>query len=155
MPKNKRGQFYLITAVILAGLVLGLLSVYNQSSNTETYSKIPELSQQLNLESEAVLDYDLNNNQNKFDNFASNFSEYSGKDVNIIYIVGKKDHMKAFNYSDGIKKNLPIFSSSGDNLKFEFRGITYSFPIINDGENFHYIISQDYNGGTFITTDEA
>lgn len=56
---NKRGQFFILTAVILASLIVGLATIRNSVTTTDAPKKFYYYSQQLEGETGAVVDYAL------------------------------------------------------------------------------------------------
>jgi hypothetical protein len=59
MDSNKKGQFFILAAVILAVIILGLGVVYNNVYIPESSEKFYSYSEQLDREAGAVVDYSL------------------------------------------------------------------------------------------------
>lgn len=55
---NKRGQFYLMVSIIIVAVIVGLISVHNIAKK-KPVAKISNLEEELETESEKVLDYSL------------------------------------------------------------------------------------------------
>jgi len=155
---NKRGQFYLLTSMIIIVLVFGIVLVTNYSK-TNSNSKVDDLSEQLKVESSSVLDYGATHDNYRWMEFTKNFSDYSGGDVEIIYIIGNAsnsiiDKIDVFKYNElGLKEDLSASVSSSGNQSFINLGFgTYTF-IFREGENFYFIMSQNINGEKYVATN--
>ena len=144
---NKKGQLYFIIILIIASFVIGIISISNYFSEEKT-TRIYNLGKQLEIEGEKTLSYDLYNKQNKFDNFTKNFSDYAGKDFNIIYISGRQGNIEAYNYSNEQKTILPLTEES-NKVIFKLNEKNYTFDV-NKGENFNFIISENKKGSNYI-----
>lgn len=66
---NKKGQFFILAAVILAVIIIGLGVVYNTVSVSESSNKFYSYSDQLKKETGAVVDYSLYSGTAKVDDF--------------------------------------------------------------------------------------
>ena len=73
---KKRGQAFLITAVIFITIVSALITIHNYSKKT-TFSTFPYIAEEIQIESEKVMDYALiKDNWDKIDDFTKNVSDY-------------------------------------------------------------------------------
>jgi len=149
--KNKRGQFYLIIAVVIVGLLISFITITN-STKKQGSTTIYDLSEELKIESEQVLDYSLNSGEDKIDDFTKTFSEYAGKDILIIFITGKNPNLEAYSYDKGTKKDYTGDLEIKDEEKtivFEYGEVSYSFDL-NPGQNFHFIIIHQTEKETYV-----
>jgi hypothetical protein len=67
--RNKQGQFFILAAVILVVVIVGLGVVYNTVNVSESSQKFYSYSAQLNKETGAVVDYSLYSGDAKVGNF--------------------------------------------------------------------------------------
>ena len=70
---DKKGQFYLIAAMIMIIIITLFAVIFNFSEKSDV-SKLKELGEQLSIESEKVLDYDTYNGENEIETFTQEFS---------------------------------------------------------------------------------
>lgn len=151
---KKRGQFYLITALIIIILIMGLIVVFNYSKRPKT-PNIYELGEELKIESGKVLDYGAVTGSYPWDEFTKNFTDYAGKEIKITYIVGSLGGIggsyEAFYYENNLKKgatsylNDPILTVTHNNLNYSFA--------FKKGENFYFVMSQSVEGEYHVITN--
>src|SRR3989344_9380653 len=88
-PKSKRSQAFLITAVIFIAIVSAFITIHNFSKKTE-FSTFPYLAEEIQIESEKVMDYDLINSENKIETFTDDVSDYVKKEnIDVYFIMGE------------------------------------------------------------------
>ena len=100
---DRRGQFYLIAAIVIIAIIIGFVTVQNYSQKPTT--KIYDLSDELGIESDQVVEYGIVNTMGQVNgqtmadlisNFTEMYSEYLQGDVdNLFFIFG--------NFEGGIK----------------------------------------------------
>ncbi len=150
---NKKGQIYLLAAIIIIALVIGLLAVTNYSKKNKN-SIVYELAEELKIESSKVLDNGAVTGNYKWDEFTKNFSDYAGKNINIIYIVGNSSTINAFKYDEtGEKRVVPSIYINEQIIINAGAGLSRKFNI-REGENFYFIIYQDIEGERYVATNE-
>lgn len=148
---NKRGQFYLIATIIIVGLVVALSAALNSATKTNSHDA-EEISKELSIESENVLDYDTVNSANEFENFAKDYSAYVGEDKSIYFIIVNGSSKEAYKYSNGIKVDLTDdLVVNSDNIIFTLDKKDYDFKL-EKGKNFYFIIIQDKGGERYVFT---
>jgi hypothetical protein len=151
-PKNKKGQYYLVAAMIFLGLFFILISGVNQSKK-ETNTKIYELQKEMRIESSKVLEYYALTGNNRIENFTKEYSNYAGQETNIYFITGNRTPttQQVYNYTNGNKMNLNSFSFNSENnvLSATIEGKVYSF-YFEKGENFYFIITQKEKNEIYI-----
>jgi len=80
---NKKGQFYLIAALIIISVMVSFMAYQNKIRTAPVSYKIYDLGKELNLETAQVLDYGIYSNpaqqQTILNNWANNFSAYAGE----------------------------------------------------------------------------
>jgi hypothetical protein len=138
---NKRGQFYLIAAMIIAVVIIGFALMNNSSSNNAPID-LEEMADELRIEGEKVLDYDIVNSENRFEEFSRNYSIYAGEDKDIYFIVGDETNgFDAYKYDETDKTNLSSDLTVNENLIFALNGISYEFKKEN-GKNFYFLLTK-------------
>jgi len=101
---NKKAQFYLIPAIIIAIIVLGMASVSNYIIVNEEPEKFYDLGENLGLEGSWVIDYGIYNKEDVDEQilaFARNYSEYileTGEDFELTIVYGDKDNGQTRTY---------------------------------------------------------
>jgi hypothetical protein len=151
---NKKGQFYLIAAIIIAGILIALFYATNYSQKRVSYDA-EEISEELRIEAEYVLDYELNNpgtGIEEFEDFAMEYSDYA-KDKEIYFILvdlndGIQEHYK---YTGATKVPSGELYVGGNEIQFKIDGGTYIFPL-EEGKNFYSVILYDKGGERYVYT---
>ena len=170
---DKTGQFYLISALVLATLIIGIVSISNYSKK-ESDVELQNLKEGIQIESAYVIDYWLYNklSQTEFytllSNFTKNYINYEGKDKDLYFVFGNQNNITVTGYQK-TEKEVSISSGSSQiitNEAGEFTGgidpgtdtillsiddMTYEFKL-NRGENFYFVLSQKVNKGEYVIT---
>lgn len=140
---DKRGQFYLLAAVVVIGLFVGLIAVVNYSLSNSG-SRVYDLSEELEVESANILDLGATSGNYPWQSFTQNFSSYAGNSIEIIYIVGNSTSIEAYKYNDSTKESI-AFTDDGNYLGVEVVGTNYSFKK-TPGEIFHFVMYEAKGG---------
>jgi len=146
---NKRGQYYLVTAIIFIGIFFILISVVNQSKK-ETNMIIYEISKEMKIESSKVIEYSAYTGNNRIEDFTKKYAEYAGQETNIYFITGNlaTATQEVYNYTNGIKTTIPS-NIEGNVLDTILEGQTYSFEF-KKGENFYFVIIREENDEKYV-----
>ena len=170
---KKRGQFYLLATILIVAVIAGFVLVTNYSQKKSDI-KFDYLREELEIESENILDYGINNNQNiktLIENFTKTYSDYSEAE-NLYFIFGNKEIITVSGYQKlnsgtifidvgsgneelNLNKgeyNSKDFTNPQDNIKVIVDGIKYNF-LLKSGENFYFIISKEVEGEKYIITN--
>lgn len=148
---NKRGQFYLIAGIIIAGIIIGF-AVLNNSSFSNSPTELKEMVEELQIEGQKVLDYDVVHSTNNFEeDFSKEYSIYAGKDKEIYFIVGDEvSGFEAYRYEGTEKKDLTLeYLTVDDKLTFSLYGTSYEFKK-EKGKNFHFILAKRSGGENYV-----
>lgn len=172
---NKRGQFFLVAAIIIVGMVIGLAAIVNTAKTNPEDETFESLSKEISYETKQVIDYGVYNNlpvEDLTTSFLANYS-LSLADEEALFIFGQKSDPKALFFSGsenvgsvslgspGSQVSVSITSAgtseaeveiSGDEAKVNINNIDYSFKM-KEGENFHAIIIKN-EGGERIVAQE-
>ena len=173
---DKTGQFYLISAIILATLIIGIVTISNYARK-ESNLKLHELKEEIQIESAYVLDYGLLKYKSSSEaefyalllTFTKDYIDYQGKNKDLYFIFGNQNNITVTGYQE-TEKEVSVSSGSTQaiitNEAGEFTGgiapetntvilsisdTLYEFEL-NSGENFYFILSQKVNKGEYIIT---
>ena len=150
MIKKKSGQFYLIAAIVVSGLVIGYLSVTNFVVTKEA-NKADFIFEELKIESGYILDYAIaKNNDEIIKEFSKNYSKNVGSDVKIYYFTGEEDSIDVytFNAQNNQEENVQ-YTELDNEVKIEVNSKEQIIET-NLGKNFHYLIVYEKDGQDFI-----
>ena len=164
---NKKGQFYLIAALVIVSLAAGFIVVTNKASIVQNPS-ISYLKEEIRTESSNIINYGAYNgmSNNQIETMLANLSYYhinNSRKSNSYFLLGTKQQMTLIAYQyywanvslNGEQLNIGTkkiytqnFSSPGNSINIKINNTSYNFNI-NEGENFHFIIKslnnqQDY-----------
>lgn len=141
MINNKRGQFYLIAAIIIIIVLLGFTGVTNFAKTKKSDVQTYELSKELNLESSFVIQYGLFNSKDinpLLTDFSSNYSKYIGDQSSDIYFVyGNQESIQVLGYQNVNSGSISLNfgeNSQPFNLKIPGKETTVSRPIPTEGK---------------------
>jgi len=150
-PSGKRGQVYLIAAMVIIAVLIGFATISNYSGS-KVPAGITNLKNILEIESWKVLDYSVVHGSWVVDNFTKEFADYSGEDIEIVYITGEENFIEAYKYNESVKEPVG-FTREGNIAKVNYNGVEYDFEL-NTGMNFHFIIAQQVGGEQYIVTSK-
>jgi len=169
---DKKGQFYLLAAIVIVTLIIGLAGVSNYAKK-KSDTRLVDLGEELGIEGGRVLEYGVYNpeNTNKIDEFTQDYNQYAGEGKNLFFIYGDSSGITLVTYEtvlNGIIRvgnmQIPI-SGEGKKEKQitpdDSNKITISLEVLEDreistkeydfelkpGENFYFIIEQKLTSG--------
>jgi len=170
---KKRGQFYLLTTIIIITIITSLVTISNYSREKSNI-KFNYLGEELEIESEKVLDYGIKNNENLrefLEDFTREYSNYADVE-NSYFIFGNENEITVTGYKKLNSGTIFINAGSGntslnlnkgeynsrnflnpeESIKVTVDGVIYNF-ILKSGENFYFIISKEINGEKYTFTN--
>lgn len=174
---DTRGQFYLLAAVIIVGLIVGFIAVSNYSKQSSSI-KLYDLGKELEIESVRVLDYGVYSEfdevqmANLLQGFIELYSDYGGEVEKIIFIFGNTETITVMGYQELQEEIIyidigegrsPLILTRGETAYETYEitdnkdaiviiiieGVTYEFEL-NPGENFYFIIAQEIEGEEYV-----
>lgn len=150
---DKRGQFYLIAAIIIAGILIGISYIINYSTKSVSY-EAEESANELRIEAERVMDYEMNNPLtalNELEDFAMEYSYHeSGKEIYFIVYDPATSLREAYSYSENNKVDYTGDLEIGDTeIYFNNDNKVYTFPL-EKGKNFYFLIIYDSGGERYV-----
>ncbi len=164
---KKRGQFYLIAAVIIIVALIGFVVTTNLVFEHKISDRDEDIQEEINLESEYVINHGVFKEKNQDDlmkQFAQNYSSYLGKDRDVLFVYGNESsqnlhYVSLFDVRNQISVSIgggtpskinvdvrdiefgDIGGGSGSEIEIEIGDTNYDFKL-NKGENFYFIIRQ-------------
>ena len=172
---NKRGQFYLLAAIIIISVLIGFAFVKN-SINKKNEVKIYYLGDEVGIESGVVLDhgtyksYDDEEFASLLANFTEIYAEFAGTGKELYFIFGNKREISVASYLDVVSGHIFVGGTRYDIIKKKYflQKIKVTTPdkvevIIGDnsyifelkeGQNFYFVISQEVSGEVYIKTNK-
>ena len=144
---NKKGQFYLIAAVIIIGIILGFVTVSNTLRKPSVdNSKVYGLFVEVNIDTEKIINYPDGENGYSDDELKTIFE-------NFIKIYSRIDKIYFLTRNEQRAEKLEFYKYDGNNIEF-LGNIEDTEPIIitideddyefeNLGDNFYYIIIKE------------
>jgi cysteine-rich repeat protein len=122
--REKRGQFFLIAAVVIIVVTVSIVTISNYTQKKDTV-KLYDLGQELGIESQSVLDYgtysELNETQMKalMENFIQNYVDYIGETGNLYFVFGNMNKINVIGYQQLANESVcvkinPIVPWCGD-----------------------------------------
>lgn len=169
---GKRGQFYLIAAIVLSAIIVGLsiTSNYTTTNQNQNQNELNALSKQVQTESSKTVDYAINNSLNQIQintllqNMTQNYIN-SEKDKDLYFVYGTNSsvtiNMWQDNATNVILDGNSITNSSGaaagtitpsgSTIVLQIGSYSYSIGLKN-GENFYFVISKEAQGERYVVS---
>ncbi|MBI2004395.1 hypothetical protein HYS72_02935 [Candidatus Pacearchaeota archaeon] len=148
----KKGQAFLITAVIFIAIVSAFITIHNSSKKTE-FSTFPFVAEEIQIESEKVMDYALvKDDFNSIDTFTDDVSKYVDKEnIDIYFIEDSSGSLKFYNSTIDLTSDLTINS----NIIATLENTNYLFPLNSKGKHFYFIMikEKEVGGEKYVYTN--
>tara|TARA_Y100000310_G_scaffold341057_1_gene438940 strand:+ start:2247 stop:2786 length:540 start_codon:yes stop_codon:yes gene_type:complete len=175
---NKRGQFYLVAAIIIVFVLAGIASVRTYAIVRPEPRVIQDLGSELKEETSRIVDYgiyntdvDLNLLLDSFtdEEFAPYFLQKTGE-TGIVFIYGDKEDLSAVQYDkeltgtisatigtgvvnwqevSPLTRRISVSPTSSDSLEVEISGRTFEFDL-KDNEMFYFVIIKEEGDDTYV-----
>lgn len=166
----KRGQFYLVAAIIIAAIVMSLIVTTNYSKKQD-YVELESLRDEILIEGMSILDYSLNNEETvhathiKMWDFSEKYSDLESRDKSLYFIFGTTTNLTLYGSQRGgfevvfdgnaVTSEVGEFSLSINpgvgNVVLKIDEESYPF-VIESGQNFYFIITKEADGGNYVVT---
>lgn len=163
---NKKAQFYIIAAIIIISVLVGIAALTNYAKIKKDYTKIYDLGEELGIETGYVYDRGIYQEEDLnvlLDNWTDAYLDYTkGQDVieDWIFVYGNEEEMTAAIfiveevgtvgvYIGGENIQVPVeikttrkkpLWSVNQKIEVTFRDFNYEFNL-EKGENFFFIIT--------------
>ena len=171
---DKRGQFYLLAAIVIVGIIIGFSTVSNYSKQKSSI-RIYDLGEELGIESGQVIEhgvYQQKNIDNLLENFTALYTEYAGEGKELYFVFGDEEEVSVATYSDITEVEISVdvgdkkigktlkkqeykkedYAPIGDNVEIDIGETKHNFKL-KSGENFYYIITQDVGEEEYVVTN--
>ncbi len=172
---EKRGQIFLIAALITIGALIGLTSVVNTarggSSNEEFFSK----SDEIKFESKRVLDYGVfyeGNTETLVKQFLEKYADYIARE-RVLFIFGDERNLWGLYFVNNTLTGSVNIKTGGQGVSIPMQGLTnfiaevardpitgdvfvkiddvvYTFPL-QKGKNLFFVIVEEENDQAFAS----
>jgi hypothetical protein len=177
--KNKKGQFYLIAAIIIVLILSGLASIKVYATVNAEPKKIQDLGSELNVEGYRIVEYGVYNSENitqLLNNFTDkDFAEYflqKTDATDVVFIYGNKTDLYGVKYNNTITGTITATIGSGvtwspvntfvERTRIIPTGSTVGVEVLNkpfnftlqDNEMFYFVIVQEKDGEVYATTNK-
>lgn len=154
--KNQKAQAFLITSVILIMILVAFVTIANYSRKT-TFSTFSYIAEEIQIESEKVMDYALLNDEpDVIDDFTKNVSDYLDEDIKIYFITntsGNNNELEFYYYNEtGDEVNLPEDLFVVGNITVTIDETNYTFPLTK-GKHFYFIMIKEFKGEKYVYTN--
>ena len=167
---DKSGQFYLIAAIILASVIIGISTVSNYSKKSKSF-EVYDLKEELHIESGNVIDYGISKGYSQIEmyellnDFTQAYIDSESNDKDLYFVFGDEDNMtlKGFqNSPQTVSLNNVVITMAqgafigginpvGEDLSVSIAGNNHDFKL-ESGENFYFIISKKIGGNEYVVT---
>lgn len=129
---NKRGQFYLVAALIIITIMASIVTYKSYIKTTPISYKIYDLGEELNLETAEVLDYGIYTGaqqQSIMESWASNFSAYveSGEQDFVFLYIDENDNLRGIKFT--FEETGEVSINIGESLTGLVQTDSFSRPI--------------------------
>jgi hypothetical protein len=171
--KNKRGQFYLLAAIIIIGIILGLTTLPILQEQKEIV-RVYNLAEELNIESGKVIEYNIIKEEDKTEDFIERFEKYAGDERDLYFIYGNAENITQIVYSQEgkgeisttiggkdltseitgrEKKKEKITPGKDKNIEVIIGNEKHDFKL-KGGESFFFVISEEVGGSKHTAISE-
>src|SRR3989338_2446853 len=98
---SKKGQFFLVAAIIIVFVLFGLVAVTNKITTKKTEVPLIDISKELELESEATINYGIFEDETieiLLRGFTEKYSTYLGEDNELFFVYGTPEKVSFVQY---------------------------------------------------------
>ena len=174
--RNKRGQFFLVAAIIIVVAIIGFATTVNSVRVTNEKEAFSDLADEIRDETKEVLNYGIYNSEDinsLVKGFLENYTNYISQEE-VLFIYGNRDNIDGLifreqggevgidvgtipgvieiQYTTGDEANVTQ-SPDGKMVFVDIEGIVYEFNL-KEGQNFFVLLRQEENGERYVATRE-
>ena len=138
--KGKRGQFYLLGAIIIVVVIIGFATIQNYTKKQSSL-RLYDLKEELGIESAKVLDYgtfnidDSQSRRNLIEDFSEKYIVYTGEGRDIYLLFGNYDEvvqiMQMVATDEGVAAGAAVVTEEG--VAYEVGMATEEVVIVEEG----------------------
>lgn len=113
IKREKRGQFFLIAAVVIIAVIVSIVTITNYTQRKDVV-RLYDLGEELGIESQQVLDYGTYSELDEaemtelIENFIENYVTYIEEDKNIYFVFGNKLKINVVGYQDIQEEDVEV-----------------------------------------------
>lgn len=169
---NKRGQVFLMTALIITGVMISLVRLSNQGTVRDKPEAFFDLADEIGFETKMVLDYGVINSVGDVGELArellSKYTENIGNE-DVAFVYGNSQGVDAYYYDTAevvavsilTNQFVPIKISNGKQIQvrrsstdatIKINEIDYTFNL-KQGQNFYFVLIKEDGGEKFVTIE--
>lgn len=164
--RGKKAQIYLIAAIIIIAVIFGVVGLKNYIIAPQETVKVYDLSKELDLEGESVVNYGIYNENETIpllQDFSEKYSSYVDPETELLFIYGNKEEFEATTYLEATTGEIIIVVGQNTNriniqdkvarhyelgkpigtgenkVNATIGNYTYDFKL-HEGENFFFIV---------------
>ncbi len=180
--KNKRGQFYIVAAIVIVLILGGIASIKTYAIVKPKPKTIYDLSSELKEETSRIVDYGIYNEDENLSSVLDDFIEtefasyffQKTENAEIILIYGNRENLFAVQYDEEslgtisatigtgtidwtsleeVSNKIPIEISPGEDVvEVNFQNKTYEFDLM-ENEMFYFVIVEERDGEVYVETN--
>jgi len=176
--RNKRGQFFILAAMIIIGVVVSLATAVNSIEVGNDNEAFYDLAlREVGPETKRVLDYGVFNTvdtNSLIEDFLTEYANYIAKEE-VLFVYGDRGGVNFTGlsfiaesvgqvgiFTGGIPETVTIqgttedtavvlYDNINEKITVEINGIFYEFNL-RDGQNFFFVIIKEENDEKFVAT---
>jgi hypothetical protein len=182
--KQKRGQFFLIAAIVIIVITVSVLTITNYTQSSDI-TAIEDLGEEMDIESNLVLDYGASQNKTHeemdtlMEIFIDNYIDSLEQQRNVYFIFGdlNETHFKGYQGAD--LENVCIIFNGGaecvevqiststeritqnftlpegiNNVSLQIEEFSYPYTLLPAGQNFYFVIWENEEGEKKVVVSE-
>ncbi|MEK6915959.1 MAG: hypothetical protein AABW89_05465 [Nanoarchaeota archaeon] len=171
---NKRGQVFLMAALIIVGILISLSRISNESTSGKKPEAFFDLADEIDFETKRVLDYGVINSQTNISDLASQLLTKYGETIgnhDVAFVYGDYNNVYAYYYENVNVVAVSILSNNFVTLRIangreidvrrsqvdntatvRIGDVDYLFDL-KPGQNFYFILAKEENGEKFVTVE--
>lgn len=178
---EKRGQFYLIAALVIVGIIAGMVSIYNFAKTSDKQEKVYDLTSEIDYEASQVIDSGIFRNLTSYNlsTQLENLTDYyadANPDSDLLIIFGNESMLTLILYNNsqtgsvdinfvGNPISFPQFGGTKYNITqpYEARdtidviippNVIYTFNLAQ-GQIFYIVLRKESAGQTFVSSSDS
>ena len=168
---NKKGQFYLVAAIVIISIIVGFAVVQNYARSKPRIT-VYDLAKELNIEGWKVTEYGIVNMIDEREDFSGKYEMYAGEGLKMFFIYGDAGEIRVFesNRSDEgkiylgsvgtaitgtrlVNRSAELIDTNNQKITVKnVEGKDYDFEL-KEGENFYFIIIEKIGDEVYVAAE--
>ena len=124
MKRGKKGQIYLIAALIIVGILVSFVAVSNYSKTQESVD-VYDMGEELGIEGEHVLTYGVIKEGKpllEVEDFTALYAAYAGQGKNLYFIYGNSKELTIAKYEDVLSGEIDLDAGGEGDSTLSIKG---------------------------------